>query len=294
MMKKRIFKISTWFILGFLVFFLFRLAYSFSEKNTFDEEDGIFNFIDDEIVSKRNYASYNYKYNKQSSNNVQASEPSVDVSQKYEKTATLRAKTQNFNNDENSLKQKITKFNAIIQYEEKTGNSGNKRLNLFIGIKPEKFDEFFEALKKIGSNKQADITKVDKTSEYKKLNAKKVSLEKIRGSLIQLKNQSGKIDEFINLQNRILEIETELQDLGVELGDFAEENEFCTIKFSLAEGRVPIKMSLMHRIKVSLEWTITYYFGLNIVLLIIVIVSFFIALFIDKLKVLQAIMKNRN
>ncbi len=95
---------------------------------------------------------------------------------------------------------------------------------------------------KIGSIKSKEITKIDKTNEFRNLNAKKASLETTRQSLIELKKQSGKIEEFVNLQNRILEIEQQLQDLGVLLGNFDEENEFCTVRFSLHETR-EIKIS---------------------------------------------------
>lgn len=293
-MKKRIMKTSLWFIAGFAAMFCFRLAFSYSEKTSFDEEDGIFGYIDDAMISRKNYASDSYKYRKESVSNMEMGQATIDVSQKYEKTATMRSKSEDFEKDEKQLKAKIRQYNAIIQYEENTGNKGNRRLNLLVGVKPEKFDTFFLILKQIGHIRQADITKVDKTSEYKKLNAQKVSLEKVRESLIQLKNQSGKIDEYINLENRILELEEQLQDLGVEIGDFDEENEFCTIKFSMAEGHAAVKMSFLHRAKVSLEWAITWYFWMTLILLFIIGISFFLLLAIDKLRILQAVVRKVN
>ena len=128
----------------------------------------------------------------------------------------------------------------------------------------------------------------------KNLNAKKSSLEKIRKSLIELKNHTGKIDEFINLQNRILEIESELQDLGVLLGDFDEENEFCTVKFSLIEGRPSVPISLLHRIKVAFEWTVQYFLLLILIVVLCTFSAFFILLIIDKLKILSGIIKKLN
>ncbi|MBS1637046.1 MAG: DUF4349 domain-containing protein [Bacteroidetes bacterium] len=293
-MKKRILKTATWLILGFAVLFCFRLAYSYSEKSTHDEEDGVFDFISDELVSRKNYASDRYKYIKsempaQAENTAVAG--TMDVSQKYEKTALMRSKSTQFEEDEKTLRKRIRDFNAIIQYEQNTGNKGNRRLSLMIGVKPEKFDSFYVVLKKIGNSKQADITKVDKTSEYKKLNAQKISLEKVRESLIQLKNQNGKIDEFMNLENRILELEEQLQDLGVQIGDFDEENEFCTIKFSMSEGKAPIPMSFMHRAKVSFEWALTEYFWLMLVLTFVAGFSYLFLLIIDKLRILQGIAK---
>src|SRR5690606_29492623 len=138
-----------------------------------------------------------------------------------------------------------------------------------------------------------EVTKVDKTNEYRNLNAKKTSLEKIRNSLLELKKQSGKIDEFISLENRVLEIEEQLQDLGVKLGDYDEENEFCTIRFSLVEGKV-IPVSLLHRIKVAFEWTVRFYLQFIFIVFICLASAFLILLIFDKLKVLSGIIKKLN
>jgi hypothetical protein len=273
--------------------FFFRIGYSYSEKDSYDEEDGVFDYLSEVNISRKNYASDSYKFKMEKSGGgmeITAGQE-VSMSQKYEKTALLNAKSEKFDEDEKLVRKKIKDFNAIIQYEENTGNKGRRKLSLLIGVKPEKFDSFFVMLKKVAINKQADITKVDKTSEYKNLNARKNSLEKIRESLIAIKKQSGKIDEYINLENRILEIEQDLQNLGVELGDFAEENEFCTMKFALAESRPIVKMSFLHRAKVALEWAVTWYFWMTLTLLFIFGFSFFFLLVIEKIKILQAIIK---
>nr|GFD12335.1 hypothetical protein [Tanacetum cinerariifolium] len=101
-----------------------------------------------------------------------------------------------------------------------------------------------------------EITKVDKTNEYRQLNAKKVSIEKTLASLNELKSKGGQISDFVSLNDKILEIEEKLQELGVELGNFDAENEFCTVKFSLYEGATEKSISFIHRLKVALEWTI--------------------------------------
>jgi len=135
---------------------------------------------------------------------------------------------------------------------------------------------------KIGSVVSKEITKIDKTNEYKNLNAKKASLEITRQSLLEIKKQSGKIDEYINLQNRILEIEQELQSLGVQLGDFNEENEFCTVRLTLSEFR-EIKVSLLHRVKVSFEWAAEYYLVMLGIAAFASMFGFFLLLIIEKL-----------
>ncbi len=298
-MKKRILKLSLWLIAGFALLFLFRIAYSYAEKDVYDGDDGGFGYLSGSSITRKNYASDSYKFKKEDQSSgggameINMSPVEVSVSQKYEKTATIGAKSEDFEKDEKDVKKQIKSYNAIIQYEENTGNKGNRRINLMIGVKPEKFDSFYLVMKKMAHTKSAEITKVDKTSEYKALNAQRISLEKTRQSLVELKKQTGKIDEFVNLENRILEIEGQLQDLGVSLGDFDSENEFCTINFSMYEGKI-VKQSLIHRVKVSLEWTITYYYWVVIILLLIGAASFVLLLVVEKLKVLQAIIRKLN
>ncbi|NMH87586.1 DUF4349 domain-containing protein [Flavivirga algicola] len=286
-LKKRLKKGVFYLILLFVILFVFRIFYGYTEypnavvsSNTFFEE----------IASSRvNYASKKYKM-KSSINN---SQNVINVDQKYEKIATVNTKSSEFEKEKKSLNKEIKNHEAIIQFEQNSGNKGNRKLQLLIGVQPEKFDSLYVSLSKIGKVQSKEITKKDKTNEYKQLNAKKESLLKIRSSLIELKSKGGKIQEYIELENRILSIEEELQGLGVQLGNYDEENEFCTIKFSLIEG-IENKIGLMHRIKVALDWTVSTYMQLMIILFFIVGLVYLILLILDKLNLFNSIIKNLN
>ena len=58
-------------------------------------------------------------------------------------------------------------------------------------------------IKKIGKLESIQIHKTDKTNEYRNLNAQRESLEKTRAALISFKGKGGKIDELINIENKI-------------------------------------------------------------------------------------------
>jgi hypothetical protein len=299
--KRKIFKITLVFLAGFLFLFVFRMIYGYTSKFTDREPEYISDFFDDFESSRKNYASDKYKYEKSSSvstkempvadQKVSPENHQISVDQKFEKTATVKSRSNRFEQDEKKIKTSISEFKGIIQFEQNSGSKGDRALQLSIGIQPEKFDTFYAIVKTIGNVKSMEITKVDKTNEYKGLNAKKTSLEKIRNSLIELKKQSGKIDEFIGLENRILEIEEQLQGLGVQLGDYDEENEFCTVRFSLVEGRASVPTSFLHRLKTAFEWTINFYLKFILIVVFIMASAFFILLIIDKLKILSGIIK---
>jgi len=278
-MRKSIKKIIVILLLLFISLFVYKLIYG--KKTIINNNVLIQNEISESLSTlRKNYATKKYE-----SNNL-----SVKVDQKYEKIATIKTKSNKYEYEEQLIRKQINDFGALIQFEEKKGNLGYRKLNLHIGVPPENFDKMYNQLIKIGNVLSKQITKQDKTNEYKELNAKKASLEKIRSSLINLKLKGGKIDEHILLENRILEIEQQLQDLGVSLGSFDSENEFCTIQFSLSEQNTT-KISFSQRIINALEWTVTIHLQLIASLFFMVLFAYLLLLGIEKIKTL---LKNKE
>jgi hypothetical protein len=262
------------------------LLYGYTKTVDYNQNETV--FFESISNSNRNYASKKYEVKSNS-----GAQLSTKVDQKYEKIAEIKTKSAKFEQEEKSTRGKIEKLDAIIQFEQKSGNKGYRKLNLVIGVPPENFDSLYLQLIKIGKVQAKQITKKDKTNEYKELNAKKKSLEKIRTSLIDLKSKGGKIEEYMDLENRILEIEQQLQGLGVSLGDFDDENEFCTVQFSLLEGK-EVKIGIMQRIKVALEWTVKIYLRLMTTLFFLTLFAYFLLLGIDKLKLIERLVNKKD
>ena len=206
--------------------------------------------IGDFQLARKNYAS-----NKSAKGYVsQSSTTSVD--QKYEKVGSIANVTDEYVESEKTLYALIEEEALMIQLEQKSGLPDARKLNIALGVIPDKFDATIEQLKQIGTVKRIQIDKKDKTNGYKKLEAKRVSLQKARESLIALKQSGGDVKDMIELTNRLLVIENDIQDLGVSLGEFDENNEFCTVKFTLQEVRKPVyrKLSITHRLHVATVW----------------------------------------
>jgi len=281
--KKRWKKLALILLAAFVVLLIFRIIYGYTIK--VNHNTGASQFFQSITNVRKNYASKEYNLN-----TSKATQSPVTVDQKYEKIAKVTTKSGDFEKEELAARKEIEKYEALIQFEQKSGNKGHRNLNLLIGVPPENFDDLYLNLIKIGKVQSKQITKKDKTNEYKKLNAKKNSLEQIRNSLIDLKTKGGKIEEYMQLENRILEIEQELQGLGVSLGDFDDENEFCTVQFSLLEGK-EIKISFMHRLKVALEWTIEFYLKIMTAFFFMSLFAYLFLAIIDKLKILEKFTK---
>ncbi len=284
--KKRFKKLIVWLLFPFLILFIFRLIYGYTKThdNTYNQTQ----FFESISNSRKNYTSKKYKVKSNAGN-----QSVVKVDQKYEKIAEIKTTSSTFEKEEQLTRNTIEKFDALIQFEQKSGNKGSRKLNVLIGVPPKNFDALYIQLITIGKVQAKQITKKDKTNEYKELNAKKQSLEKIRTSLIDLKSKGGKIEEYMDLENRILEIEQQLQGLGVSLGDFDDENEFCTVQFSLIEGK-EVEIGTLQRVKVALEWTIKIYLKIMITLFFLTLFAYLLLLSIEKLKILERVINKKE
>ncbi len=275
-MRKTVQKSVIVFIIGFLGLFLFRLVYGFVAypQNSLSETALLNQMVNSENRLTSSFSTRNYASKKIIRQNASSVKTPMSVDQKYEKVASISNKSTKFEEAENQTRQLIKSFNALIQFEQKSGLKNNRYLHLAIGVDPTKFEEMTDSLATIGKLVGFRVDKVDKTSEFKNLQVKKVSLEKNLASLKSFKSQGGKLEELIALEGKILEMEEKIQSLGIDLGEFDEENEFCTIKYTLEEFKIKeSKIPLVHRLKTAFEWTIEYYAYLLGLLLMASVIS---------------------
>lgn len=296
--KTRFKKGWKWLGLLFILMFFFRLLYGYLAVDAEANGQLMLGSFSNDFFSnvdniRKNYASEKLAY-KQDYTPAQQHASSMAVSQKFEKTASLRMVSHEFENDEKKLKDQVKSFEAVIQYEQNVGLKGDRELHLIIGVSPLAFDSFYVEIQKIGTVKAMEIAKVDKTNEYRQLNARKISIEKTLVSLNELKSKGGQIADFVALSERILEVEERLQELGVELGNFDELNEFCTVKLSMYEGASIKSISLVHRLKVAFEWTVKYFLLLNLAMLFAAVSIFVLLSLVDKLKLMNRINNKLN
>ncbi len=253
---------------GFVALFLFRFLYGYithpASGNEIEQVAG--GYQGSFQYAGKNYATKSAKFEKVGGGGGTRAPLSVD--QKYEKIGTVSTKSKDYDADEKKIRETIVDLGGLIQFEQSSGLEGQRTLHLAVGVVPDKFDEAIARLKGIGTLTSIRIDKVDKTNEYKMLQAKRTSLEATKSSLQSLKEPgAGSIEELIELEAKISETETQIQDLGVNLGDYDAENEFCTVKCSLLEivTRSTSGIGVAQRVKVALEWTAAIYLKLVII-----------------------------
>ena len=250
------------FILLFLVFFLGRLGYGYYTTPDKIVKRSARSRVP-EVSVELSSAKKNYATDKYAPSTSAASMPQLD--QKYEKTATVVTATKEYDKDEAKLRAMVKEHGAIVQFEHSVGRSDVKTrvLMLMIGVQPDSFDKFYAATCEIGRLESAEVTKVDKTNEFLDLKAQRESLEETRRSLMELRRMNGSIDELVNLQHRILEVDQQLQQLGVKLGDYDEVNEFCTVRLTMYEDHdvLVYPPDITRRVMIAFKWAVKYYFA---------------------------------
>ena len=88
-----------------------------------------------------------------------------------------------------------------------------RALHVAIGVPPAQFGGLLADLQDSGASSHLRMTKSDKTNEYRQLKARQAALHKTRGSLKQLEAADGSIEERIRLQDRLLDVERDIEDL---------------------------------------------------------------------------------
>ncbi len=222
-------------------------------------------------MARKNYAS-----EKQAGGHIAAAD-----TQKYEKVATIGHSTSSFDADRAKTDSLIASSGGLTQYEQLQGLNGHRVLQLGIGVPPSQFDSFVEEARKIAKVTYLAIVKTDKTNDYKQLRAKRETLEKTRKALSDMAGSGGSVEERLSVLARLTDVEEKLQDLGVSLGDFNSENEFCTVKLTLAESGTPLRPSFLSRAFHAFAWALEYLVFLGIALLLLALAAWLASLAVE-------------
>lgn len=219
-------------------------------------------------VARKNYASAKIV--------VPQASAAQTVEQKYERISSVDTRSSAWDSDLRALEAAIAAVNGVVQRENAYGLSGSRVLSLSLGVVPEIFDEAVERFKAIGVLVSINTVKRDRTGDFRALEAKRLSLEKTRDGLAALRNAGAALADRIDLETRILEIEGQIQELAVDLGDFSETNSFCTVEFTIRETAArPVFARIVSAAFAALAWSVAVYAGLAFAALCVSGLGFF-------------------
>jgi hypothetical protein len=153
----------------------------------------------------------------------------------------------------------IEQSQAVVQMENAQGLAGSRKLSRVIGVKPQFFDSCLADVQSIGLLVSSTSQKIDKTYEYRQMVAQKQELEKRLESYTALRERGGSITDMLNLEDKIIEVESQLLQQSVDLGEYSDDNALCTINVSLYEGD---PVSVARKIWNAFVWTNKCYFSI--------------------------------
>lgn len=200
----------------------------------------------------------------------------------YEKVGSLASWTRDFESDSKGIRATLDANKVLIQQEQNSGLKGNRLLQLALGVIPEKFDPVVESLRQAGHLVSFRVTKTSKTNDYKAQMAQRDSLEKDKADLMALKSQGGKMSERLQLQEKIFNIEKQIADLGLSIGQFEGTTSLCTVLVTLKEiGPAPALWAFAWS---AFHWAVGTFFGSLFYLLFLALVVLAAVWAIEKTK----------
>jgi hypothetical protein len=192
--------------------------------------------------------------------------PDVDKISIHEKRAILTSGTASYDTDEPLIRTAIQEEQASIFNEKKTGIQPNRKLTMEIGVHPDKFDALVEKLKKIGILASSNIEKKDRTDEFRKLNVRRKSLKGHLADVMKLRSSAkASLDDSLKLEQKIQDIDKELQALSVQFGDLLGKESYYFVNVTLTEyqpgDRHDKTYTTPQRIFHAFAWAIVWWFA---------------------------------
>ncbi len=191
----------------------------------------------------------------------------VDRIQVYEKTAQLATESAQFTDDVAKVREALAAHRATVLNEKDSGIAPARRLTLEIGINPDRFDALVTELRQVGRLESVYVQQRDRTGEFRKLHAQRASLKKHLEAVQKLRGgPNPKIDDQLKLEQKIQDIEKELQTLSVEFGDLLGKESFYQVHLTLYEfqpgSRLDHSFTLPKRIANGYLWAAAWWCAL--------------------------------
>jgi hypothetical protein len=252
----------------YVLMFAGRVAYEFTSR--VDDSPGGYLYMSNMATPESrsftgNYATLKMEYA------GDGFEGSTIFDQKYERIASIVSRTATYDDDMDRFNAALEDYKAVVQVENRSGLPGARRAVLTIGVRPENFDTMQEAVTRIGKLVSSTTTKTDKTYEYRQILADKETLEHRKASYEELRKLGGSIPDLLQLEERIIEVESQIQQQMIGLGEYSDENALCTINYTIYEGSEP---GFLLKIWNALIWTTSVYATLLAVALLTAVAAF--------------------
>lgn len=185
----------------------------------------------------------------------------------FEKSAQLTSATPSFDDHQARIRAALTASSAVIFNDKLAGIAPQRRCTLEVGVDPNKFDALVAELQSIGHLESLTIQQRDRTGEFRRLHAQRQSTKSHLESVAKLRAaKNPSIDDALKLEQKIQDIEKELQGLGVQLGELLGKESFYHVSLTLVEyqpgDRLDREFTPSQRVFQGFLWALPWWFAL--------------------------------
>lgn len=163
-------------------------------------------------------------------------QPDLEKVQVEEKTALMAIGSDAFEEDEGAVRTALASHHAVAFNEKRSGLEPARRLVLEISVPIDEFDALVGELQQVGQLQSISIQKRDRTSEFRRLHAQRLSLKQYLASVLKLRGgKQGSIEDELKLEQKIQDIEKELRTLSAQMGEFLGKESHYQVSLTLTE-----------------------------------------------------------
>jgi hypothetical protein len=185
----------------------------------------------------------------------------------YEKHAQLALGSAAFDDDLAQIRKAVDNEKAAVFNEKNTGTAPERRITLEIGVAPERFDALLAKLRATGRLESINVQQRDRTGEFRRLTGQRQALKSYLQSVLKLREvKTASIDDALKLEQKIQEIEKELQNLGAQLGDFVGKESYYNLYVTLFEyqpgSHLDSTFTWQSRLVHGWTWAVAWWIGI--------------------------------
>lgn len=151
------------------------------------------------------------------------------------RTVDLDLETREFDNLVTSIKEKTSDCGGYIEYSQLYNYSNYRSQDITVRIPYENVDKFLEGIDNYGSIKNISDRTTDITLEYANLEVHIQNLEAQHTRLLELIESADSLETIIVLEERLSEIETELDSYQIEIKNYDNLVDYSTISIDIEE-----------------------------------------------------------
>ena len=179
----------------------------------------------------------------------ESSDPSSS-NRKIVYTGNVSLQTLEYDKSSQSIHDKINKYGGFVEsedtynedpywyYKNRTGAAANRtkrNLNITARIPAEKFNAFMKDLEEDGQVINTSVNARNISVQYATHEASRKALEIEQGRLLEMMEKAETVEEMIAVEQRLTEVERELNDEKTQLSAMDRDVGFSTIYISLQE-----------------------------------------------------------